>query len=561
MVKMERDPFNYINPNPEQRWSPLDDNPDKDKERQKKPEKPKKRWFEDDKPEDTEEKPKKSPKPSKDTAPQRAKKPEAKTREERQQELPELDSEEFERLNDEQQKHVVARHIVARRAIELEAEIEELPPGSPEAVELAANLALIDALDEKLANPELEVGEAVEEAYQDIMQELEQVMNPAEEDELPQDEEDPLEELLRPKKTSPTTKPKTNKKAPKKTAQTPKTHSGSQSTASTSSASSGPESTPSQAERTAGTTSSYETHSPAQTESPATVAEEVEASKTVRRRRASNVVVTNALTEMFDRSRSEASASSHETSPLPTSQSRPERIVNPVKRSIEEKEAKIRQIATKHVVRAPFEAPTATFETPQSSHYERPSVRVETLAHQGAPGPERSQPLSQETSRNLKQASTSELLEIGSRIRVDGRSLRDLFNSNEIDRKGLSKIVAEALKGGDVKRVFKKVQLGEEAKRGRKFEMRHDDPKKLPFADVKTHDGDQTHTARTSQLLEALHAVQRTTTQSPDGAAHVPDKKQLETAVTQQRRAAYISAVAVATVAIGTVVAVLLFML
>ncbi|MCA9309528.1 hypothetical protein KC973_04055 [Candidatus Saccharibacteria bacterium] len=559
---MERDPFNYIEPNPERGLSPLEEGPDKDKEREKKPEKPKKRWFEDDTPEEPEKKPKnKKAEADKDPNTKKTKAPEAKTREERRQELPELDSEEFEQLNDEQQKHVVARHIVARRTVELEAEIEELPPGSPEAIELAANLALIDALDEKLADPELEVGEAVEEAYQDIMQELERVMNPAEEeDELPQDEEDPLEELLRPKKTSSTTKSKADKKASKKTVPTPKTRSGSQPTTSTGSASPVPEPGPSRAENASGPAGSYETGSSTPTEAPATVAEEVETSKTVRRRRASNIVVSNALTEMFDRSRSEAPTSSnHEVSSLPTSQPGPERIINPVKRSIEEKEATIRQLATKHVVRAPFEAPVATFETPQPSHYERPSVHVETLTHQRSPHPEGSQPLSQETTRNLQQASTAELLAIGSKIKIDGLNLRDLFNSNEIDRKGLSKIVAEALKGGDVKRVFKKVQLGEEAKRGRKFEMRHDDPKKLPFADVKTHDGDQTHTARTSQLLEALHAVQRTT--SHEVGTHVPDKKQLETAVTQQRRAAYISAAAVATLAIGTVLAVLFFVL
>lgn len=551
---MERDPFNYIEPDPERRWDPFEEDQDNDKEREKKPEKPKKRWFEDDEPKNQEKKPSaKNPEADKDQKANKHKSPEIKSREERRRELPEIDSEEFERLSDKEQKHIVARHIVARRALELEAEIEEYPPGSPEAVELAANLALIDALDEKLADPDLEVGEAVEEAYQDIMEELEEILNPPEaEDELEDQEETTDEELVVPKKT-PTKKSKPTKRPVDKQQSSPKKQPKQHS-----STSGGGPDTPRPA--TESSPRPVETRpAPASqpTEAVASVTEEVETSKTMRRRRASNLVVTNALTEMFDRSKSESQAPPlHESAPLPTSVSATERIVNPVKRSIEEKEAKIRQLATKHVVRAPFEEPA----TP-TTRFDRPNVRVETLTQPSSSQPDRSGGLSKETTRNLQQASTSELLEIGSRIRVDGRSLRDLFNSNEIDRKGLSKIVAEALKGGDVKRVFKKVQLGEEAKRGRKFEMRHDDPKKLPFADVKTHDGDQTHTARTSQLLEALHAVQRTTSPASDGEHHIPDKSELETAVTQQKRAAYLSAVAVAALITGTVLALLVFVL
>ncbi len=80
----------------------------------------------------------------------------------------------------------------------------------------------------------------------------------------------------------------------------------------------------------------------------------------------------------------------------------------------------------------------------------------------------------------IEQLSTPDLLEVAAHIKIDGASVRKLFENNQIDRHGLEAIVKESLKGGDIKRVFKKHVLGFEARQGRAIEMRHDNPATIP---------------------------------------------------------------------------------
>lgn len=84
--------------------------------------------------------------------------------------------------------------------------------------------------------------------------------------------------------------------------------------------------------------------------------------------------------------------------------------------------------------------------------------------------------LTKETVRTLEQSPTQELLDVAKNIEVNGTSLRKLYETNQIDRRGLIEILKAVLKGGDAKKVFMEVKLGREAQLGRKIEMRHDDP-------------------------------------------------------------------------------------
>lgn len=81
---------------------------------------------------------------------------------------------------------------------------------------------------------------------------------------------------------------------------------------------------------------------------------------------------------------------------------------------------------------------------------------------------------------DLQRLTTPELLQVAGRILIEGKDVRTLYESNQIDYRGLHAIVREALRGGNTQAVLEKHHLGEEAQRGRKIEMRHDNPSTTP---------------------------------------------------------------------------------
>lgn len=91
-------------------------------------------------------------------------------------------------------------------------------------------------------------------------------------------------------------------------------------------------------------------------------------------------------------------------------------------------------------------------------------------------------PAAKQPRDNLDQLTTPDLLQVAARLSIEGRSVKQMYESNLIDYRGLHAIIREALRGGDINAIFDKYKLGEEARRGRKIEMRHDDPQETPSA-------------------------------------------------------------------------------
>lgn len=470
-----------------------------------------------------------------------------------------VETEEFTRMTPEQQKQALAKEYVQNRSEELKEELVEAPEGSAEALEIAADLELIEALSEKLKHPEVIAEDAVEEAYQQIMARLDEILQEQDQEnqELPELEPDEpevdLTDHTEVEHTKPTRSKKSkadSKKSSKSTTKTTKstvTSSGGMATSKNSKDSSRSTLSP-EAEQTAPTEVLTDIKTP-------------ESNLSARRRRAGKLAVAEALNQMLA-TRYESIAPEVEPATLPN----PEETTTKIERTIADKEEQVRKVATKQAVSSPiFES----VDTKSSSKVEQPPVDIESLqpvSYQEASTRTATKvevPVSREAKRDLQQASTEELLQIADRIKIDGTSLRSLFANNKIDRNGLTKVIKEAIKGGDVKSALKKATLGEEAQRGRAIEMRHDD--KL-FDDVKGyHQTSEAAQARTNRILEAINNAaqakqaatpqQTSTTDSLDINQQAMQKAK---AATQKARFAITTAIALATV--GIVIALIIIL-
>jgi len=98
---------------------------------------------------------------------------------------------------------------------------------------------------------------------------------------------------------------------------------------------------------------------------------------------------------------------------------------------------------------------------------------------------------------------------VANSLRIDGVSVRQLYERNQIDHRGLKTIIKTALRGGDIARAFEKTKLGHEAIQGRKIEMRHDDPAFIP-ADIRSDISDYSK-QRVEKLQNELNQNQSNT--------------------------------------------------
>lgn len=186
----------------------------------------------------------------------------------------------------------------------------------------------------------------------------------------------------------------------------------------------------------------------------------------------------------------------------------PERKINPVRRNITEKERTIRSIALKQVLETPL--PEADTETESAINATiKPPVPVEQMQPIRAERTHKSRPVIGEIIRNVEQSSTEELLRAASTIHIEGTTVRKLYETNQIDHRGLVAIMKEGLRGGDVKKAYSNARLGAEAQQGRKIEMRHDDPAFIP-ADVRPEISDYAK-KRVETISNALEAAQHST--------------------------------------------------
>jgi hypothetical protein len=518
---MEKDYGSSSDKSPESKWDFFEHLDDDDEKKDK--DKPPKKWFapdEDKEPEDkkpkktaeTDDKVKESKKPAEDKA-----KPSI------------VETEEFAKMTLEQKKIALAKEYVENRSEELQEELEIAPEGSEEALEISADLELIQALSDKLENPEVVAEDAVEEAYQQIMDRLDEIFNDNEVDEeiIPALEDTPDESedsndnapsiFARPR-----SKKKDSKPAPS-TANKRATDGG----------------------RLSPKPKIDKNHSAAPEFNGPKLKEVAPTSPFLaRQRRTGNLAVSEATNQAMSRRTEqtpevanipelsklpEAPRMTPEVDPSPI-QAQTERFVNPIKRTVEEKERRVRQFATKHTLgERVSESIFESTQTPPSSEQQPPapieSMRPVSYQERPTAALQTEKRVSREQSRDLAQSSTEQLLQIADKVRIDGATLRSLYASNQIDRNGLTKVIKEALKGGDVKSALSKATLGAEAQRGRKIEMRHDDP---TFDDVKGYSQTtEAAKARTDRILESLDMVSqaKNATSSETPAPNIHDVK------------------------------------
>ena len=490
---MEKDYGSSSDKSPESKWDFFEHLDDEDDKKDK--DKPDKKWFTSDEDKDPEDK-----KPKKNVeANDKSKEPKEPAKEKAKPSI--VETEEFAKMTLEQKKSALAKEYVENRSEELQEELESTPEGSTEALEISADLELIQALSEKLENPDIVADDAVEEAYRQIMDRLDEIFNEQTDQDEPllALEEDELEdEPTQDEKPSIFARPRS-----KKSSSQPSPSGGPSPRPKRDPTGAPPRSDRPKAER--------QSVPPAENNGPKLKEVAPTSPFLARQRRTGNLAVSEAMNQMLSRRSeetpeltevSETLAAPEANSAPPT---QPERFVNPIKRSVEEKERHVRRLVTKQAVGEPiFES------TPDSLQTEyQPPVPIESMrpvSYQEQPTPFTAEKrVTPEQSRGLAQSSTEQLLQIADKIKIDGTTLRSLYASNKIDRVGLTKVIKEALKGGDVKTALSKATLGAEAQRGRKIEMRHDDQ---TFDDVKGyHQTTDAAKARTDRILESLDMV------------------------------------------------------
>lgn len=77
--------------------------------------------------------------------------------------------------------------------------------------------------------------------------------------------------------------------------------------------------------------------------------------------------------------------------------------------------------------------------------------------------------------KKFEEMNTPEILRAAESLHIDGVSVRRLYETNQIDRPGLIKIVRESMQGGDIKTALKNVRLGHERQLERAHEFKHGD--------------------------------------------------------------------------------------
>lgn len=503
---MEKDYGSSSDKTPESKWDFFEGLEAEDKDKDKEKDKPRKKWFGAEDEPDKEAEKAKSKAESDDKADKESKKGKSK------QSI--VETEEFAKMTLEQKKTALAKEYVENRSEELKEELNAVTEGSAEAIEISADLELIEALSEKLEHPEVIAEDAVEEAYQQIMDRLDEIFNEqTDEDEpLPALEEDELEdEPTQDEKPSIFARPRSKKNSPQ----------SSPSVGPSPRQKRDPANVPPRSDRPK---AEQQPVSPAENNGPK-LKEVVPTSPFLaRQRRTGNLAVSEAVNQMIS-NKPEVLTPTPEAvlSSLPEGA---ERVVNPVKRSIEEKERRVRQFATKQIVgESIFESSPKSDETEYQPPVPIESMRPVSYQERPTSTTTAQKRVTPEQSRDLAQSSTEQLLQIADKIKIDGTTLRSLYASNKIDRVGLTKVIKEALKGGDVKTALSKSTLGAEAQRGRKIEMRHDDQ---TFDDVKGyHQTTEAAKARTDRILESLDMVSqaKNTPTEGDGAPNIPDVK------------------------------------
>jgi predicted RNase H-like HicB family nuclease len=397
-------------------------------------------------------------------------------------------------------KKELAKEYLAHKAEELHSELES-PTSIEHATETQADLDLIDAIVEKIDDPDKEVGPAVEEAYNELMEAIEADTEAEIEDGRPETEES--EDAV-----IPDTDPESNQSAG--TTPMPSPTSGRSSGSGGSSSTPPPAGPPTPPTPPPGRPPVPPIPPVGAVPAPPTpnfnampTSSSPESTDDDRRRVAGKMLVAGAVGYMIGRrggrKRTEAKLGpvikEHESS------------IKNLEKDVEGKELQIRQAAKegyateKPPVQSSEAMPTPTLERPKddSEKTQIEDRRSETEKALNQPEKPQADKLRtvQETQTHLKedvsteafakaekkiqprieQVSTPDLLRIAEKITILNTTIRKLYETNQIDRRGLEEIVKEHLKGHDIGPVLDKRLLGKEAILDRSHEYRHDPTK------------------------------------------------------------------------------------
>lgn len=163
-----------------------------------------------------------------------------------------------------------------------------------------------------------------------------------------------------------------------------------------------------------------------------------------------------------------------------------EKEVSTARKNLSEKEASLQRViatSTERSKQSGFEAATHTQPKPVREVLRR-SVDVPEYLQNETVLRSEAQIVSKATKQEVVKAklarldslSTPEILAEAQHMYAGGTSVRRLYETNQIDRKGLIYLVKEGYRGKDIRGAFEKVELGRERQRERAREFRHDDP-------------------------------------------------------------------------------------
>ncbi len=417
----------------------------------------------------------------------------------------------------------LAKEFLDHKASELKDELEN-PTSIAHSSELQADLDLVEAITDKIDDPDKEVEPAVQEAYEELMEAL----TDAESDVDTNPETPPSDEEESAVAPSTSALPRIP---------VPFTPSTSGSSSSGGGSGTPPPSTPPASppppppRRPIPPLPPVGAVPPVPTPNfnvqPQTTPEAVDD----RRRVAGKMLVAGAVGYMIGRrggrKRTEAKLE-------PEIKKRDETIVD-LKKDIEQKEVSIRQTARQRE-RSEILAAAALRDTQEKTpdlakskeqianrletedpgmEKESPSVirqladpvekseRIETVS---TPTPNNQQPVSNEAQPvRVEQITTPHLLHMAEKIKVLDTTVKQLYETNQINRAGLEELVKEHLAGRDISPVLDRRLLGKEAINERAHEYRHD-PTTFGSSDDKKQDDSPTPVEK-GQIFDVSHPL------------------------------------------------------
>lgn len=423
----------------------------------------------------------------------------------------------------------LAKAFLQERAAKIEADLELASPAEEPA--LSADLAFIEAVNEKIDDPSAEVDEAVEEAYQELMAEIEELYEQSTDNMV--EDDDSRQGATRGTHTATPAASTTSNPPTKKASATPPP---------------APFSSPPPISSTAAPLPPPFSPNIAQLNHNQAPSED-------HRRRTVRVLATgaigNAVTHRDEKKQTKeapASATAH-----------PEAALSALEKQVHEKEVTIEQIVHERketTVQAPgnsyhaderheFKGETTVPIHPVERETDIPGTpEQESTVNESAPRKESAlgttqeaqlprtkaqKPPERQEDPRLETLSTPQLLSIAEKIVVLDTTVKKLYQTNQINRKGLEAIVKAHLKHRDIGKELDKHLLGREAMHERAREFKHDPP-----ADTTDDSNENTqhsqHKKNSLSSADIRKNIPSLLAESDEHTAHQPTQNQLEEA-------------------------------